>query len=98
MALAQNSTRTRRAQRSRQHAPGATGPGAIGRLLDPLTGARMGRVLVDGEVYGPVPVTPYAGVDPFNHLIAIVAGAPGDRIFLHLDMRGQPAYAQLLPA
>lgn len=86
MSLSRVLTAERRRERSRQQAPGATGPGATGRLMDDPS--PTARVLLDGEVYGPVPVV------PFGDELA----EEGTRVFLHLDMRGQPIYAQALPS
>lgn len=82
--LGQDLHATRR--RNRSHTPIAAGAGAWGEIVE----HDAGEVLVDldndaARVWGPVPYLLFAGSSG--------TPAPGDRVFLHLDTDGEPAYA-----
>jgi hypothetical protein len=66
--------------------PMSRGSGGFGELLREETGDWL--VFVDGDTVGPIP------------LLALADAAPaiGDRVFVHVDHVGDPAYAAHFPS
>ncbi len=81
--------RGNRRRRRARYATGATitGAGAWGVLIDDPEETGESRVRVGDQAMGPVPVI---------SLLPDASPAKGDRVFLHVDTTGQPAYAALI--